>query len=92
MHGTRVAQRDDLTVQGFTDSSDHLKADVLIAALDAIDGALTGAERLGELRLSPAPMLPGVTDELADAYEVIVCHEAEAISDMRWCSLGGPLG
>lgn len=76
MHRTRVAQRDDFAVQGFTDSSDHLKADVLVAALDAIDGALTCAECLGELRLCPAPVLPGVTDELADAYEVVVCHGA----------------
>jgi hypothetical protein len=64
----------------------------LVAALDAIDGALTGAESLGELGLCPAPVLPGVTDELADAYEVVVCHEVEAISDMRCRLLRGPFG
>jgi hypothetical protein len=37
-------------------------------------------------------MLPGVTDELADTYEVVVCHEAEVISDMRWRLLRGPFG
>jgi hypothetical protein len=82
-HRTRVAQRDDLAVEGFTDTSDHLKADVLVAALDAVDGALAGSERLGELCLRPAPVLPGVADEPADAYEVVVCHEVEVISDMR---------
>ena len=49
MHRPRVTQRDDLTVQGFTDSGDHLKADVLITALDAIHRALAGAERLRQL-------------------------------------------
>src|SRR6202008_3372946 len=44
MHRARVPQGDDLTVECFTDSGDHLKADVLIAAFDAIDGALAGAE------------------------------------------------
>ena len=83
VHRTRVAERDDLAVEGFTDSSDHLKADVLVAALDAVDRALAGAERLGELRLCPAPVLSGVTDELADTYEVVVCHGVEVISDMR---------
>lgn len=83
MHRPRVSQRHDLAVQGLTDAGDHLKADVLVAALDAVDRALAGTERLGELCLCPAPVLPGVTDELADAYEVVVCHEVEAISDMR---------
>lgn len=76
MHRTRVTQGHDLAVQGFAYTGDHLKADVLIAALDAIDGTLAGAESLGELRLGPAPVLTGVTDELADAYEVVVCHGA----------------
>jgi hypothetical protein len=88
MHRARVAQGDDFAVQRFTDSSDHLKADVLVAALDAIHGALTGAECLGKLGLRPAPVLTGVTDELADAYEVVVFHGVEAISDMRWRLLG----
>jgi len=76
MHRSRVAQGDDLALQGFTDSSDHLKADVLVATLDAVHSALTGTESFCQLRLCPAPVLPGVTDELADAYEVIVCHGA----------------
>ncbi|MGX1090586.1 hypothetical protein RKD47_001267 [Streptomyces albogriseolus] len=92
MHRTGVAEGDDLTVQRLADTGDHLKADVLVAALDPVDGALAGAERLRELGLRPAAVLPGVTDELADAYEVVVCHEVEAISDMRWHLLGGPFG
>ena len=84
MHRARVAERDDFTVERFADTGDHLKADVLVPALDAVDRALAGAERLGELRLCPATVLPGVTDELADAYEVVVCHASDRISDMRW--------
>lgn len=72
VHGPGVAERHDLAVECLTDARDHLKADVLIAALDAVHGALAGGERLGELALCPAPVLTGVTDELADAYEVIV--------------------
>ena len=83
MHRPGVAERHDLAVERLADAGDHLKADVLVAALDAVHGALAGAERLGELRLCPAPVLPGVTDELADAYEVVVCHASQAISDMR---------
>lgn len=49
VHRTRVAQGDDFAVQRFADPGDHLKADVLVAALDAVDGALTGVERLREL-------------------------------------------
>ena len=81
MHRARVAERDDLAVEGFADAGDHLKADVLVAALDAVDRTLAGAESLRKLRLCPAPVLPGVTDELADAYEVVVCH-AKSVSQI----------
>lgn len=74
MHRPGVAERDDLAVECLADPGDHLKADVLIAALNAIHGALAGGQCLGELCLCPAPVLSGVTDELADAYEVVVCH------------------
>lgn len=72
MHGTGVAEGHDFAVECFTDAGNHLKADVLIAALDAVHGALAGGERLGELTLCPAPVLTGVTDELADTYEVVI--------------------
>lgn len=74
MHGSGVAERHDLAVEGLADAGDHLKADVLVAALDAVDGALARGERLGELTLCPAAVLAGVTDELADAGEVVVFH------------------
>ncbi len=83
VHGSRVPERDDFTVQGLANPRDHLKADVLVTAFDAVDRALARAERLRELRLGPAPMLPRVADEPADAYEVVVCHEQDGISDMR---------
>lgn len=72
VHRSGIAERHDLTVECFTDTGNHLKADVLIAALDAVDGALAGAERFGKLTLRPAPVLTGVTYELADACEVVV--------------------
>lgn len=75
MHGSGVAERHDLAVEGFADAGDHLKADVLVAALDAVDSALARGERLGELTLCPATMLTGVTDELADTCEVVIFHD-----------------
>lgn len=91
MHRTGVAEGDDLTVQRLADAGDHLKADVLVAALDPVDRALAGAQSLRELGLCPAAVLPCVTDELTDAYEVVVCHGVEAISDMRWHLFGGSI-
>lgn len=74
MHGSGVTDRHDLAVEGLTDAGDHLKADVLVATLDAIDRALARGQRVGELGLCPATVLTGVTDELADTCEVVVFH------------------
>ena len=47
-----------------------------MAALDAVDGALAGAEHLGELLLRPAAVLAGVADQVADAAQVVLSHAA----------------
>src|SRR5882757_1186399 len=83
VHRAGVAQGDDLAVERLADPRDHLKADVLVTALDTVHRALAGTQRFRELGLCPATMLSRVTDEPADAYEVIVGHMSEAISNMR---------
>ena len=66
VHRPGDAERDDLGVEGLADAGEHLEAEVLVSALDPVDGALAGAEDLGELGLGVAAVLAGVADELAD--------------------------
>ena len=78
-----VAERDELGVQALADAGQHLKAEVLLALLDAGDGALAGAERLGELRSGSALVLAGVTDQGADAGQVVLGHGDDSRSHVR---------
>ena len=77
-------------VERLADAGEHLDAQVLAALLDAVDGALAGAEGLGQASLGEAPVLAGVADERADLAEVglgadrsIIRHVPTIISYMR---------
>ncbi len=65
------AQGDDLGVEGGADPGEHLERQVLVTLLDAVDGALAGAELLGELGLGQSAMLARVADQVADATLVV---------------------
>ena len=66
------AERDDLGVEGRADPGEHLQGEVLVALLDPVDGALAGAEQLGELLLGEPAVLARVADEVADPGQVRV--------------------
>ena len=61
-------------VECFADAGQHLEADVLPPLLHPGDGALAGAEGLGELDLGPAAVLAGVSYQRADTMQVVICH------------------
>ena len=76
------AEGDDLGVECRADAREHLEGEVLVALLDAVDGALAGAEQLCQLVLGEPAVLAGVADEVADAT-LVVSHADHGISDMR---------
>ena len=76
-------ERDDLGVERGADAGEHLQGEVLVPALDAVDRALAGAERLGELLLGQAAVLARVADEVPDPALVVLRHGNHGISDMR---------
>ena len=61
------AEGDDLGVEGLADPGEHLQGEVLVAALDAVDGTLAGGQHVGELLLRPPTVLAGVPDQVADS-------------------------
>ena len=65
-----VAQRDELAVELLADPGEHLEREVLLALLDAGDGALAGAEQVGQLALGQALVASGVPDQRADPGQV----------------------
>ena len=67
VRGTTGAGRDELGIQCRRDAVDHVQTQVLAPDLDAMDRALTGAERLRELLLGQAALLTRVPDDAADA-------------------------
>ena len=67
-----VAERDELAVELLADPGEHLQSEVLLALLDAGDGALAGAEEVGELALGQPLVAPGVADQGADPGQVRV--------------------
>ena len=56
------------------DPGEHLEAEVLLALLDAGDGALAGAEQVGELALGQPLVAPRVADQGADPGQVVGTH------------------
>jgi hypothetical protein len=70
VHRRLATERDELVVEGLADAGEHLDAQVLATLLDAVDGALTGAEGLGQASLGEPTVLAGVADEGSDLAEV----------------------
>ena len=68
------AQGDDLGVEGGADPGDHLQGEVLVTLLDPVDGALAGAEAVGQLLLGEPAMRASVPDELPDAALEVLGH------------------
>ena len=56
---------------------------MVVAAFDAVDRTLAGAQQLGELVLGETTVLAGVADEIADPAFVSLSHGGHGISDMR---------
>ena len=65
--GAGRAEVDQLALQRRGQPAEQLEGEVLAALLDAGDGALAGAQPLGELLLGEAAVPAGVADEGADA-------------------------
>ncbi len=65
-----VVDRHDIARQHVTDTCDHLDTDILTAFFDAVDGALAGAKRLGELSLGKATSQASLLDQVADFVAV----------------------
>ena len=82
--GSGLAERHDLRVEGLTDPRQHLQGEVLVALLDPVDRTLAGRQHVCELLLGPAAVLSRVTDQVADASEIVVGHVVHGISDMRY--------
>ena len=59
-----VAEGDELAVELLADLGERLEAEVLLALLDAGDGALAGAEEVGELALGDPLVASRVADEV----------------------------
>ena len=76
------AEGDDLRVERRADAGEHLEGEVLVALLDAVDRALTGAEQLGELVLGESAVLACVADQVPDTT-LVVSHAFHGISNMR---------
>ena len=74
--GPDTPERDDPGVECFADPGQHVEGQVLVAPLDPVDGALAGAERVGELDLGQLAVLASVADEVADPAQVVVRHPA----------------
>jgi hypothetical protein len=71
------ADRDDGGVQGLRDPSHHLQAEVLVAGLDPMNGALAGPEHLRELGLRQPPMLACITDQAPDPVQIGISHDRQ---------------
>src|SRR5262249_22485648 len=72
VHRPGPAERHQLALEHLADASEGLHGEVLAALLDAVDGALAGAEQLGQASLGEAVVPAGAPDELADLPEVLV--------------------
>ena len=77
------AEGDDLGLQSAADPRDHLQREVLLALLDAVDGALRRGQALRELRLGQPTVLAGVADQVADTALVVIRHAEDDNSHMR---------
>ena len=72
--GAGVAERDELGVEGVADLGEHVEAEVLLALLDAGNGALGGPQQLCEVRLGHPLVASRVADESADPGQVGLRH------------------
>jgi hypothetical protein len=68
--GSAGAEGDELAVQALADTRQHLKAEVLLALLDAGHCALAGAEQIGQFALGQALVAACVADQGPDAVEI----------------------
>ena len=69
-----VPEGDELGVEALPDAGEHLKTEILPALLDAGDGALAGAQGLGQLVLCQPFVAPRVADQGADTGQVVGTH------------------
>ena len=65
--GAGRAEVDQLALERRGQPAEEFEGEVLAALLDARDGALAGAEPVGELLLGEPAMAAGVADEGAEA-------------------------
>jgi hypothetical protein len=69
-----VSQRDELGVQTLADASEHLKAEILLALLNACDRALARPQGVGKIVLCQALVTSGIPDQGANAAQVVLSH------------------
>ena len=87
-----MTHRDELGVQALTDASEHLKAEILFALLNAGHRALTGPQRIRKIVLGQALVTSGVSDQRAYPAQVAFFHTCNYRSHVRYRFVGCALG